>query len=182
MEHVATSRRKRCLLVTSCGAKCRRLFFFYQCMSTKRGLPAVRINRQGLPQPWNPLCLMTATERRLHQAWQDKLAKYKETREITADSVFLFNLSQTEKFQPKTVPVEVWPALMRSARYFLCHGAHCEERFLHPYETLAMQCLPVVLDPGKDVSWLATELVETGHAPLTFPKYYSTGGSVIWDC
>lgn len=163
-------------------SKVQETVFFYQCMSTKRGLPAVRINRQGLPQPWNPLCLMTATERRLHQAWQDKLAKYKETREITADSVFLFNLSQTEKFQPKTVPVEVWPALMRSARYFLCHGAHCEERFLHPYETLAMQCLPVVLDPGKDVSWLATELVETGHAPLTFPKYYSTGGSVIWDC
>ena len=74
---------------------------FYQWMSTKRGLPSLRINRQGLPQPWNPLCLMTATERRLHQAWQDKLAKYKETREITADSVFLLNLSQTEKFQPK---------------------------------------------------------------------------------
>lgn len=127
---------------------------FHGWLAGKRGLPPKRLSRRGILQPWDPKCLMTAHERSVHKTWSLGIGAYEAAHGTQETDLFLANLSQSDHFQPKIAPLRAWPTLLRSSGYFLrCGGGQSGERFLHPLEALALQCLPVCLAAGQNVAW-----------------------------
>ena len=124
---------------------------------SKRGLPVSRIRSDGSPGKWAWEVLLTSAERKVvlqmrtsANAWiaeqQPQNHEHREgERHGGVDFKWLVNLSQSLSFQPR-LGLEVFPALLRSSKFFLESVDGKQSRPIHPLEAFAMQGIPVFLE------------------------------------
>lgn len=138
----------------------KQLSMFKQEMAKRRGLSPLRTTSSGELRSWDWMALLTTSERRIVELMRGKVRAI-QSEVDDKPSIYLYNLSQTANFQPSPSPLKVWPALLRSSRYWLdtVHPGHVlrfDGRPMHPLEQMALQSLPVLLPPGSDPAAVRT--------------------------
>eukprot|EP00435_Cladocopium_sp_Y103_P045640 s774_g13.t1 len=133
---------------------------FGQEMAKRRGLPPLRTSSTGELRPWDWMALLTTSERRIVELMRKKVRAV-QSEVDDKPSIYLYNLSQTANFQPSPSPLQVWPALLRSSRYWVdtVHPGHVlrfDGRPMHPLEHMALQSLPVLLPDRTDPATVRT--------------------------
>lgn len=98
------------------------------------------------------MALLLASERRVVELMRGKVRAIQSEND-DEPSFYLYNLSQTVHFQPSPAPLKVWPALLRSSRYwvdkvYMGRALRFEGRPLRPCEQMALQSLPLLLPDG----------------------------------
>lgn len=96
----------------------KQLNVYGQELAFKRGLTAVRTNSKGELRPWDWMALLLASERRVVELMRNKVRMIQSETD-DQPSFYLYNLSQTVQFQLVSAPLKVWPALLRSSRYWV---------------------------------------------------------------